>query len=104
MSFLVMWISLFAFDFSKLRHCIIHRKFEMDPNTLAETMMKSEYLVSKYSDTIMVYSNTMGIMVIVDYLLPVTLQLRNISLGRGCVRSGETLRANIQTLFRFIGV
>ena len=35
----------------------------MDPNTLAETMMKSEYLVSKYSDTTMVYSNTMGIRV-----------------------------------------
>ena len=40
-----------------------------DPNTLAETMMKSEYLVSKYSDTTMVYSNTMGIrVIIVDHM------------------------------------
>ena len=41
----------------------------MDPNTLAETMMKSEYLVSKYSDTTMVYSNTMGIRVITVYYM-----------------------------------
>ena len=27
-------------------------------------MMKSEYFVSKYSDTAMVYSNTMGIRVV----------------------------------------
>ena len=40
-----------------------------DPNTLAETMMKSEYLVCNYSDTFMVSSNTTGIRVInVDHM------------------------------------
>ena len=40
-----------------------------DPNMSVNTMIKFEYLVSRYSDTFVVYSNTMGVrVIIVDHM------------------------------------